>query len=74
MCNHVGKVNVLDIETAVVEAIDDAEENKTVDCDEIQANTNNSNNHEYVAVVVNYDVNGSSAVDDNSDEIAVELL
>ncbi len=59
---------------SVVEAIDDAEENKTADCDEIQANTNNSNNHEYVAAVVNYDVNGSGAVDDNLDEIAVELL
>ncbi len=74
VCNYVGKVNVLDNETAVVEAIDDAEEDKTADCDKIQANTNNSNNHEYVAAVVNYDVNGSGAADDNLDEIAVELL
>ncbi len=58
----------------MVEAIDDAEENKTADCEEIQANTNNSNNHEYVATVINYDVNSSSAVDDNLDEIIVELL
>ncbi len=56
VCNYVGKVDVLDDETAVAEAIDDAEENETADCDEIQANTNNSNNHEYVAAVVNYDV------------------
>jgi hypothetical protein len=74
MCNYVGKVDVLDNETAVVEAIDDAEENKTADCHKIQANTNNSDNHEYVAGVVNYYVNGSSAVDDNLDEIAVEFL
>ncbi len=74
MCDYVGKVDVLDNETAVVEAIDDADENETADCDKIEANTNNSNNQEYVAVVVNYDVNGSSAVDDNLDKIAVELL
>jgi hypothetical protein len=67
VCNYFGKVNVLDNETAVVEAIDDAEENKTADCDEIQANTNNSNNHEYVGAVVNYNVNGSGAADDNLD-------
>ncbi len=73
VCDYVGKVDVLDNVTAVVEAIDDAEENKTADCDKIQAITNNSDNHEYVAVVVNYDVNGSGAVDDNLDEIAVEL-
>jgi hypothetical protein len=74
VCDYVKKVNVLDNETAVVEAIDDAEENKTADCDEIQANTNNSNNHEYVAAVINYNVNGSGAADDNLDEIVVELL
>ncbi len=74
VCNYVGKVDVLDNETAVVEAIDDAEENKTANCDEIQANTNNSNNHEYVAAVINYDVNGSGALDDNLDEIAVGLF
>jgi hypothetical protein len=74
VCNYAGKVDVLDNKTAVVEAIDNAEENKTADCDEIQANTNNSNNHEYVAAVVNYHVNGSSAVDDNLDEISVDLL
>jgi hypothetical protein len=72
MCNYVGKVNVLDNETAVVEAIDNAEKNKTADCDKIQANTNNSDNHEYVAAVINYNVNGSDAADDNLDEIAVE--
>jgi hypothetical protein len=74
MCNYVGKVNVLDNETAVVEATDDAVENKTANCDEIQANTNNRDNHEYVAAVVNYNVNDSGAADDNLDEIAVELL
>jgi hypothetical protein len=74
VCNFVGKVDVLDNERAVVETIDDAEENKTADCDEIQANTNNSNNHEYVAAVINHNVNGSGAVNDNLDEIAVELL
>ncbi len=37
VCNYVGKVDVLDNETAVVEAIDNAEENKTADCDKIQA-------------------------------------
>jgi hypothetical protein len=74
LCNYVGKVDVLDNETAVVEAIDDAEEDKTADCDKIQANTNNSNNHEYVAAVVNYNVNDSNAADDNLDEITVELL
>ncbi len=58
----------------MVKAIDDAEEDKTANCDEIQANTNNRDNHEYVAAVDNYDVNGSGAVDDNLDEIAVELL
>ncbi len=72
MCNYLKKVNVLDNETALVEAIDDAEEDKTANCDEIQANTNNSDNHEYVAAVVNYDVNGSGVADDNLDEIAVE--
>jgi hypothetical protein len=74
VCDYVGNVNVLDNETAVVEAIDDAEADKTADCDKIQANMNNSNNHEYVAAVVNYDVNGSGAAADNLDEIAVKLL
>ncbi len=74
VCNYVGKVDVLDNETAVVEAIDVAEEAETANYDEIQANTNNSDIHEYVTVVDNYDVNGSSAADDNLDEIAVELL
>ncbi len=35
MCNYVGKVNVLDNETTVVEAIGDAEEAKTADYDKI---------------------------------------
>jgi hypothetical protein len=74
VCNYVGKVDVLDNETAVVEAIEDVKEDKTANCDEIQANTNNSDNHKYVAAVVNYNVNGSGAADDNLDEIAVELL
>ncbi len=74
MCNYIGKVDVLDNETAVVEAIDDAEEDVTADCDKIQSNINNSNNHEYVAAVDNYDVNVSGAADDNLHEIAVELL
>jgi hypothetical protein len=74
VCDYVGKINVLDNNTAVVEAIDDAEEAKTADYDKIQANTNNSKNNEYVAAVDNYDINGSCAADDNLDEIAVELL
>ncbi len=74
MCDYVGKVNVLDNETAVVEAIDNVEEDETAGCDKIQANTNNSNNHKYMAAVVNYVVDGSGAADDNLDEIAVELL
>ncbi len=53
LCDYVRKANVLDNETAVVEAINNAKEDKTADCDKIQANTNNSNNHEYVAAVDN---------------------
>ncbi len=74
MCNYVGKVDVLDNETAVVEAIDNAEGAETANYDKIQANTNNSKNNKYVAAFDNYNVNGSSAADDNLDEIAVELL
>jgi hypothetical protein len=75
VCNYVGKVNILDNDTAVVEAIDNAEEAKTADNNKIQANTNNSKNNKYVAAVDNFDdINGSCAVDDNLDEIAVELL
>jgi hypothetical protein len=75
VCNYVGKVDVLDNETAVVEAIDDAEEAKTANYDKIQTNTNNSDNHKYVVVVDNYDdVNGSGAADDNLDEISADLL
>ncbi len=74
MCDYVRKVNFLDNEIAVVEATDDREEDETADCDEIQANTNNSNNHKYLAVVDNYNVNGRGAADDNLDEITVELL
>ncbi len=73
VCNYVGKVDVLDNEITVVEAIDDAEEAQTANYEEIQANTNNSNNQEYVAVVDNYNVNCSGVADDNLDEIAVEL-
>jgi hypothetical protein len=72
--NYVRKVNVLDNETAVVEAIEDADENERADCDKIQAIINNSDNHEYVEAVVNYDVNSSGAADDNLEEITVELL
>jgi hypothetical protein len=74
VCNYVGKVDILDNETAVVEAIDNAEEAKMADYDEIQANTNNSKINKYVAAVDNYNVNGSGAADDNLDEISVELL
>ncbi len=75
MCNYVGKVNILDNDTAVVEAIDDGEEAKTADNNKIQANTNNSKNNEYAAAVDNFgDINGSGAADDNLDEIAVEIL
>ncbi len=35
VCDYVGKVNALDNETAVAEAIDDGEENETADCDKI---------------------------------------
>jgi hypothetical protein len=72
VCNYVGKVDVLNNNTAVVEATDDAEEAKTADYDEIQANTNNSKKHEYVAAVDNYNINGSRAADDNLDEIVVD--
>jgi hypothetical protein len=69
------KGNVLDNSTIVVEAIDNAEEAETADNYKIQANTNNSENNKYVAVVDNFDdINGSGAADDNLDEIAVELL
>ncbi len=69
------KVDVLDNDTAVVEAIDNAEEAETANNNEIQANTSNSESNEYVAVVDNFDnINGSGAVDDNLDEITVELL
>jgi hypothetical protein len=74
LCDYVRKVNVLDNETAVVKAIDNAEEAETAKYDEIQANTNNSKNNKYVAAVDNYNVNGSGAADDNLDEIAVEML
>jgi hypothetical protein len=75
VCNYVGKVNVLDNNTAVVEAIDNAEEAETANNDKIQANTNNSANNKYVAAVDNFDnINGSGTADDNLDEIAVELL
>jgi hypothetical protein len=37
VCDYVGRVDVLDNETAVVEAIDDAEENKTADCDKFRS-------------------------------------
>ena len=75
VCNYIGKVNVLDNNTAVVEAIEDAEEAKTAANDEIQANTNNSKNNKYVAAVDNFNnINGSGAADDNLDEIAVEIL
>ncbi len=75
MCDYVGKVDVLDNNSAVVEAIDDAEEAETADNEEIQANTNNSKNNDYVAAADNFDdINGSSVTDDNLDEITVELL
>jgi hypothetical protein len=75
VCNHIEKVNVLDNNTAVVEAIEDAEEAKTAKNKEIQANTNNSKNNKYVAAVDNFkDINGSGAEDDNLDEMTVELL
>ncbi len=64
------KVNVLDINTAVVEAIDNAERAKTANNDEIQANTNNSKNNKYVALADNFNgMNGSGAADYNLDEI-----
>jgi hypothetical protein len=56
VCDYVGKVNVLDNETAVVEAIDDAEEDKAADCDKIQANTNNSDKN-LTGVIVKIDIN-----------------
>jgi hypothetical protein len=75
VCNYVGKVDVLDNNTAVAEAIDNAEEAKTANNDKIQANTNNSKNNKYVVVADNFhDINGSGAMDGNLDNIAVELL
>ncbi len=75
MCNYIRKVDVLDNNTAVVEAIDSAEEAKTADNGKIQANTKNSKNNKYVAAVDNFDnINGSGVAGDNLDEIAVELL
>jgi hypothetical protein len=66
VCNYIGKVDVLDNNTAVVETIDDAEEAKTVNNKEIQANTNNSNNNKFVAAVNNFNnINISGAADDN---------
>ncbi len=55
VCNYAGKVNVLDNDTAVVEAIDNAEEAETANKDKIQANTNNSKNNKYVAAADNFD-------------------
>ncbi len=75
VCDYVGKLDVLDNNTAVVEAIDDAEEAEIANNGKFQANTNNSNNNKFVAVVDSFDViNGSGAADDNLDEIAVEIL
>jgi hypothetical protein len=75
VCDYVGKVDVLNNNTAVVEAINDAEEVETANNNKIQANTNNSEINEYVATVDNFDdINGSGAADDNLDEIAVKLL
>ena len=66
VCNYIRKVDVLDNNTAVVETIDDAEEAKTVNNKEIQANTNNSNNNKFVAAVNNFNnINISGAADDN---------
>jgi hypothetical protein len=42
MFNYAGKVDVLDNNTAVVEAIDDAKEAETANSNKIQAKTNNS--------------------------------
>jgi hypothetical protein len=65
VCDYIGKVDVLDNNTAVVEAIDNAEEAKTANNNEIQANINNSENNEYVAAADNFDdINGSGAADD----------
>jgi hypothetical protein len=75
VCDYIQKVNVLDNDTAMVVAIDDAEKYMTANNNVIQANTNNSKNNEYVAAVDNFgDINGSGAADDNLDEVAVELL
>ncbi len=75
VCNYVRKVEVLDNNTAVVEAIDDAEEAKTADNDKIQANTNNRDNNKFVVAVDNSDdINVTGAADNNLDEIAVEIL
>jgi hypothetical protein len=84
VCNYVRKDEVLDNNTAVVEAIDNAEEAKTANNDKIQANTNNSNNNKFEAVADNFNninVTGAAdenldtgAADDNLDENAVEIL
>ncbi len=66
---------VLDNNKAVVKAIDNAEEAETANNNEIQTNTNNSNNNKFEAAVDNFvDINVTGAADDNLDEITVEIL
>ncbi len=75
VCNYVQKVVVLYNDTAVVEAIDNAEEVKTTNNDKIQANTNSTDINKFVAGIDNFnDINITGAVDDNLDEIAVDIL
>jgi hypothetical protein len=74
VCDYVGKIEVLDNNTAVVEAIDNVEEAKTANNNKIQASTNNSNNNEFVVAVDNFVNINTDAADDNLDEIAVEIL
>ncbi len=66
LCNYVRKVYVLDNNTAVVEAIDNAKEAETADNNKIQTNTNNSKNNKYVSAADSFDnINGSGVANDN---------
>jgi hypothetical protein len=75
MCNYMEKVKVLDNNTAVVEALDNAKEAETANNDEIQDTTNNTNINEFLVAVDNFeDINVTIVAADNFDKIAVEIL
>jgi hypothetical protein len=67
-------VEVLDNNTAVVEALDDVEEAETANNNEIQDKTKNTNINKFLAAVDNFnDINVTGASADNLDDIAVEI-